>query len=829
MNSTKKKLIIVSILVLFSLTFIHANPIEKNKQNLDSNILNDDSLEPGLIWNSINKVGGGEIQINEHLAAESPDLIRHGPIYINGNDNFFSKAERENWKGNGTEDNPIIIENYDIAARSAGNGIMVSNTNLHFIIRNCMVYNAAFISNPYLAGEGIATYNSSNGLIASNTVFSNGGDGIDLKKSKNISVYMNEASSNKDDGIHVSDSINCRVKNNTVSTNDDDGIYVDGESKKIIIRNNMVNLNTEYSIFLFHTDESLVKDNEIIKGRAGIVISDCNEITMNRNIVQDSKFGLYLSNMVKSKINNNEVSGGDYGIYASLASNNLFTDNKLVSNKLNGITLRLKSENNVLDNNTVSKNDKYGIHLSDSDKNKIYNTTISSNRWVGLLIFNSKDNIIRYNNITKNNIGTDIKESAGNLIFNNNFIKNTKQVSAQKDNKWNLDYPKGGNYWSDYTGEDIRRGPDQDQEGRDGIGDSPYKIYLDVNFDKYPLMTPIKSSSKITHPSTPRNFKVSSGDGYTSLEWEIPESNGGSPIIHYKIYRGKDLENITFYKSTKDLENSIIDSNVENNVTYHYYIKAVNSIYESNKTQTLSVRPEREFTPPSVPQNLTSEVDNENNVVLRWEPPSDNISVTNYNIYGGKNSKEKIKIGNVSGGILKYYDEISKRNITYYYQISGENSAGESNRSDETVAEIEPEFYPPLQPTGLSISESQNNITIKWKQPEETGGKKIIGYRIYRSKSNEQKIHIATVMNKKRFVDKNVTKYQTYHYSVSAYNVVGESELSEEATGESSFQGKVGDNRGFFYKLDWFLIPLLTIIAMLIIAKLFVIKPVIKA
>lgn len=129
----------------------------------------------------------------------------------------------------------------------------------------------------------------------------------------------------------------------------------------------------------------------------------------------------------------------------------------------------------------------------------------------------------------------------------------------------------------------------------------------------------------------------------------------------------------------------------------------------------------------------------------------------------------------------------------------------------------------------MSISESQNNITIKWKQPEETGGKNIIGYRIYRSKSNEQKIHIATVMNKKRFVDKNVTKYQTYHYSVSAYNVVGESELSEEATGESSFQGKVGDNRGFFYKPDWFLIPLLTIIAMLIIAKLFVIKPVIKA
>jgi len=42
--------------------------------------------------------------------------------------------------------------------------------------------------------------------------------------------------------------------------------------------------------------------------------------------------------------------------------------------------------------------------------------------------------------------------------------------------EWNDNYPSGGNYWDDYTGIDLKSGPNESQPGSDGIGDTPYVI-----------------------------------------------------------------------------------------------------------------------------------------------------------------------------------------------------------------------------------------------------------------------------------------------------------------------------------------------------------------
>jgi hypothetical protein len=122
---------------------------------------------------------------------------------------------------------------------------------------------------------------------------------------------------------------------------------------------------------------------------------------------------------------------------------------------------------------------------------------------------------ICYNVIQQNNIGIKImagdwQDDSFNRIYNNDFKNNDQHSFDQGINDignhmtcWS--YYVGnpftgrneGNYWDDYTGEDLYHGDDQDIPGSDGIGDTPYNIPGGDNKDYYPLFDEkFKSKSK---------------------------------------------------------------------------------------------------------------------------------------------------------------------------------------------------------------------------------------------------------------------------------------------------------------------------------------------
>jgi hypothetical protein len=86
----------------------------------------------------------------------------------------------------------------------------------------------------------------------------------------------------------------------------------------------------------------------------------------------------------------------------------------------------------------------------------------------------------------------------GNVIYHNNFINDTAFPAVESmmgSNKWDNGYPSGGNYWSNYAGEDLRSGLNQDEPGSDGIIDAEFSIPSPLSrnklLDRYPLMAPI--------------------------------------------------------------------------------------------------------------------------------------------------------------------------------------------------------------------------------------------------------------------------------------------------------------------------------------------------
>ncbi|MCP8319054.1 MAG: right-handed parallel beta-helix repeat-containing protein, partial [Candidatus Methylarchaceae archaeon HK01B] len=144
---------------------------------------------------------------------------------------------------------------------------------------------------------------------------------------------------------------------------------------------------------------------------------------------------------------------------------------------------------NTIRKNVVTNNN-HGIYLYYSSSNTVRNNVVTNND-IGINLHSSSSNTIRDNVvINSKNYGIYLYYSSSNKIYHNNIIDNTVQAYdyGGTGNSWDDGYPSGGNYWSDYPSVDYYRGPNQDQPGSDGIGDTPY--LFEYNQDNYPLMEP---------------------------------------------------------------------------------------------------------------------------------------------------------------------------------------------------------------------------------------------------------------------------------------------------------------------------------------------------
>lgn len=143
------------------------------------------------------------------------------------------------------------------------------------------------------------------------------------------------------------------------------------------------------------------------------------------------------------------------------------------------------TSNNIITNNTIINN-KWGINLGGVTGWTIDGNNIANNSQAG--IYGVSQSVISNNLIKNNEKAIILVGSSNNRIYHNNFINNTSPGFGDVDNNsGDNGYPSGGNYWSDYTGVDEKSGPNQDEPGSDGIGDTPY---YGMVLDRYPFMEP---------------------------------------------------------------------------------------------------------------------------------------------------------------------------------------------------------------------------------------------------------------------------------------------------------------------------------------------------
>lgn len=187
------------------------------------------------------------------------------------------------------------------------------------------------------------------------------------------------------------------------------------------------------------------------------VIEDCI-------ISHNNGFGLDVHQFSKSIIRNCEVFGNGTGIQAGWSWYITIEGNKV---HLNSTGISLDS-----------------CYYSSVEKNLVY-----ANEGAGITFhYISSRNTIKENIVFGNGSGISASlqwDGFGeHRIYHNDIFNNQNQIGGRRNSvyfqHWDNGYPSGGNYWSDYGGQDT---------DHDGIGDSPHRLIGEAR-DNFPLMKP---------------------------------------------------------------------------------------------------------------------------------------------------------------------------------------------------------------------------------------------------------------------------------------------------------------------------------------------------
>jgi parallel beta-helix repeat protein len=256
---------------------------------------------------------------------------------------------------------------------------------------------------------------------------------------QNFGYYLGEY------GVRLSNANNCNITGNNIVDNDS-GIKLLSSYNNTVSENN-ITANENNGISIDSSSNNAIFGNELAHHPTGISIKDSSFNTVSGNNVTSCGLGI------------------DVWGYSAYTSNNIVCANYLVDSSLG--LLGYASNNIFCENNIIGAT--YGFWIKGGASNNIfYGNNVTSGKMTSVYIQDSNCN--------------------GNKFYHNNFIDN-RRTDVRGINIWDDNYPSGGNYWSDYNGTDLFNGPNQNETGSDGIGDTPYVLNA-TNQDNYPLTKP---------------------------------------------------------------------------------------------------------------------------------------------------------------------------------------------------------------------------------------------------------------------------------------------------------------------------------------------------
>ncbi|WP_197076085.1 NosD domain-containing protein [Methanosarcina sp. MTP4] len=322
-----------------------------------------------------------------------------------------------------------------------------------------------------------------------------------------------------------------------------------------------------------------IASDSLSSGLRGICLETaCGNNTLEENIIEGQGFeGICLENCSDNLLAGNNASENSAGVkLKDSCSNNTLENNILFNNSLLGLALE-DSENNRVCNNSVLNNSG-GLYLRFSPHNLLTGNRVSFNG-NGIFFTASDENVLNDSYVLRNSLfGLALEDSENNTVYNNFFDNEHNAVDDCKNNIWNVSVSQGpniyngheigGNYWSDYPGEDM---------DLDGFGDTPYDIsdnisdYLPLVQDITPPVIILKSPENMTYRMLP--VPVSAKANEAISEWwytlngsgpgEFSQSDATNAKAHLNVANGTYTFRVSGTDLSGNLNSTAVDFNVE--------------------------------------------------------------------------------------------------------------------------------------------------------------------------------------------------------------------------------------------------------------------------
>lgn len=333
-------------------------------------------------------------------------------------------------------------------------------------------------------------------------------------------------------------------------------------------------------------------------------------------------------------------------------------------------------------------------------------------------------------------------------------------------------------YWGEESGVTLEAGtpvaiPDGTEFVHTGLPTQESYFYIVTASNDIGESEPSKEVSAIVDPTplaAPSNISATAGDAMVTIEWN-PVARAQKYHLYWATHPG-------VAKTDHPTPGAVLPYqhiNLTNGTTYFYAVAAEDAWGNIwSLSEEVSAQPQEEPQPPPAPTGVIATAADQE-VMITWAPVT---SANSYTLYWGMTSPVTKTDTAINGATPGEVVTGLTNGTIYYFAVSAVNVAGESALSSQVSARPDVPPDPPTPPQNLVATPGDTRVTLTWGSVQGA-----TSYNAYYSTVSGAGLSgtKATNISSGKVIE-GLENGRPHFFAVTAVNIAGESDLSNEVT-----------------------------------------------